>query len=145
MQKSFLQFSSGQSGDLTPIQRIERVAGWSLSVALLLGIGNAIWEMGQENFAYHVVKSTVMGLVSGAIFGAIHARIIKGWRSGAVAGTILGLIGGVTWWATITAFGIDVPQSGLLLLGITLGINMVGGLVAGVLFALLLAERSRSD
>lgn len=127
------------------MRRIALIAGWSLGLALLLGIGGVIWGMGQENLADRVVKSITMGLVFGALIGAISARIVKGWRDGAVAGIIFGLVGGVIWWATITAFGIDVPQSGLLLLGITLGINMVGGLVAGVLFALLLAERSRSD
>ena len=132
---------SPNSGEPSPTRRVIAIVGWSLIVALLFSAVGLLSQRKDQDLSDRIVRFATTGLLFGAVFGAIHARAIKGWLSGAAAGMICGAVSGTVWWIATFVVGMERPERALTLLGLSLLANAAGGAVVGILFALLMVDR----
>jgi hypothetical protein len=93
---------SRHSKDLTTGKRIVLVVGWSLGLALLLEVVSLFIGPSRDDPVTRAVRSGTTGIVLGALIGAADARLVTGWRNGAI-------IGALRWIVTVALGPSDAP------------------------------------
>jgi hypothetical protein len=124
---------SRHSKDLTTGRRIVLMIRWSLELALLLGVVSLLIGSPQDDPVTRAVRSGATGIVLGALIGATDARLVTGWRNGAIIGAICGAIVGVLRWIVTIALGPGGTPGGPVRYAFLVLLNAIAGLAYGAL------------